>query len=86
MVELKPGLRMQIFEGIVERIRTMPSPPREVFVLRHYNGRTEPQIAEIMGIKKTQVVQLLRQAEQLIYSQVHVLRPPLEESEYPDPE
>jgi len=64
----------------------MPSPLREVFVLRHYNGRTEPQIAEVMGIKKTQVIQLLRQAEQLIYNQVHGLCPPIEDSEYPDPE
>ncbi|RPJ86700.1 MAG: hypothetical protein EHM18_04875 [Acidobacteria bacterium] len=86
MVEFKPGLRREIFEGIVERIRTMPSPLREVFVLRHYNGRTEPQIADIMGIKKAQVDHLLRQAEQMIYSGVHVLRPPFEEDEYSDPE
>ncbi len=86
MVELKSGLRREIFEGIVERLGTMPSPLREVFVLRHYDGRTEPQIAAIMGIKKTQVDHLLRQAEQLIYSRVHVLRPPLEELEYDDPE
>ncbi len=86
MVELETGLRRQIFEGIVDRIRSMPSPLREVFVLRHYNGRTEPQIADIMGIKKTQVDHLLRQAEQLIYSGVHVLRPPVAESEYPDAE
>lgn len=85
MVELKPGLRSQIFEGIVERIRTMPSPLREVFVLRHYSGRTEQQIAEVMGIKKTQVDQLLRQAEQLVYNRVHVLRPPMDESDYADP-
>ncbi len=86
MVELEPSLRRQVFDGIVERIRTMPSPLREVFVLRHYAGRTEPQIADALGIKKTQVDHLLRQAEQLIYSRVHVLRPPVEESDYPDPE
>jgi len=86
MVELKSGLRREIFEGIVERLESMPSPLREVFVLRHYDGRTEPQIAQIMGIKKNQVDHLLRQAEQMIYSRVHILRPPLEESEYPDAE
>jgi DNA-directed RNA polymerase specialized sigma24 family protein len=86
MVVLEPGLRRQIFEGILERIHSMPSPLREVFVLRHYDGRTEPQIAEIMGIKKTQVDHLLRQAEQLIYNRVHVLRPPLEVPEYGEAE
>ena len=86
MVVLEPGLRRQIFEGIVERIQSMPSPLREVFVLRHYDGRTENQIAEIMGIKKSQVDHLLRQAEQMIYSQAHGLRPPLDESEYDDVE
>ncbi|MFB3904923.1 MAG: sigma factor-like helix-turn-helix DNA-binding protein [Acidobacteriota bacterium] len=82
MVVLEPGVRRQVFEGIVERIRTMPSPLREVFVLRHYDGRTESQIAEKMGIKKTQVDYLLRQAEQMIYNRVHVLRPPIEEPDY----
>jgi len=86
MVELEQGLRRQIFEGIVERIRSMPSPLREVFVLRHYDGRNETQIADVMGIKKTQVKHLLRQAEQLIYSGVHVFRPPLPKTEYEDGE
>lgn len=86
MVELEPDSRREVFEGIMDRLRTMPSPLREVFVLRHYDGRTEPQIADVLGIKRTQVVQLLRQAEQMIYNRVHILRPPMEESEYPDPE
>ncbi len=86
MVVLEPRLRIEIFEGIVEKLESMPSPLREVFVLRHYDGRTEPQIADIMGIKKTQVDHLLRQAEQMIYSGVHALRPPVEESEDGDVE
>ena len=68
MVELEPDSRREVFEGIMDRLRTMPSPLREVFVLRHYDGRTEPQIADVLGIKRTQVVQLLRQAEQMIYN------------------
>jgi DNA-directed RNA polymerase specialized sigma24 family protein len=86
MVVLESGIRKQMFEGIVERIHSMPSPLREVFVLRHYEGRTEPQIAEIMGIKKTQIDHLLRQAEQMIYREVHAFRPPLDESDYDDVE
>ncbi len=82
MIELQSDLRQQIFEGIVEQIRTMPSPLREVFVLRHYEGRTEPQIADLMGIQQSQVVHLLRQAERLLYHRVRDLRPPLDDSFY----
>ncbi|RPI24408.1 MAG: sigma-70 family RNA polymerase sigma factor [Acidobacteria bacterium] len=80
MVELEPDFRDIVYEGIVERIRTMPSPLREVFVLRHYQGRTESQIADLLGIKTSQVIYLLRQAERMLLSGVHLIRPPLDHS------
>lgn len=86
MVELKPGLRREIFDGIVERITTMPASLREAFVLRHYDGHSELQIAKIMGISSAQVHDMLHEAEDLIYSRMHILRPPLEEDEYYDPD
>jgi DNA-directed RNA polymerase specialized sigma24 family protein len=78
MLELDTGLRKQLYDGILERLKTMPSPQREVFTLRHYHGQSDQEIARALGIEPTQVGLLLRQAESMIYQGVHVLRPPEE--------
>ncbi len=78
MLELDPGLRKQLYDGILEKLKTMPSPQKEVFTLRHYHGHSDQEIASALGIEPTQVRLLLHQAESMIYEGVHVLRPPEE--------
>jgi DNA-directed RNA polymerase specialized sigma24 family protein len=78
MLELEPNVREQLFEGIVERLKTMPSPLKEVFVLRHYHGRTESEIANLLAIEKVEVDRLLRYAAHTISDGVSSLRPPFE--------
>jgi DNA-directed RNA polymerase specialized sigma24 family protein len=78
MLELEPNLREQLFDGIVEKLQTMSSAHKEVFVLRHYQGRTESEIATLLAIEKPEVRRLLREAVHSIYDGIAPLRPPFE--------
>ena len=75
MFELDTSFRRQLFDDILEELKTMPSPQREVFTLRHYHGQSDQEIARTLGIDASRVSLLLREAESMMHQGVHVLRP-----------
>ena len=79
MFELDTGFRKQLFDEILEELKTMPSPQREVFTLRHYHGQSDQEIARTLGIDTSRVSLLLREAESMIHQGIHIPRPYEEE-------
>jgi RNA polymerase sigma factor (sigma-70 family) len=79
MFELDTSFRKQLFDEILEELKTMPSPQREVFTLRHYHGQSDQEIARTLGIDTSRVSLLLREAESMIHQGIHMPRPSEEE-------
>lgn len=64
--------RNELFAEIVEELESMPSALREVFILRHYHGRSHDEIARLTGINEKTVHAMVRQAERLVYHSLHL--------------
>ena len=67
--------RNELFTEIVEELESMPSALREIFILRHYHGRSQDEIAQLTGINEKNVHAMLRQAERLVYHALHIFAP-----------
>jgi len=72
MMELETYNRNELFAEIVEELESMPSALRQIFILRHYHGRSQAEIARLTGINEKNVHAMLRQAERLVYHALHV--------------
>ncbi len=64
--------RNELFAEIVDELENMPSALREIFILRHYHGRSQDEIARLTGINESTVHAMLRQAERLVYHALHL--------------
>ncbi len=71
-MELEIDNRKELFAEIIEELESMPSALRQIFILRHYNGRSHDEIARLTGINEKNVHAMLKQAERLVYHALHV--------------
>lgn len=54
--------RHDLFESILGALNAMPDSQRKIFVLSHYQGLAQDEIAAKLGISRRQVIQALREA------------------------
>ncbi len=62
--------REELFKQIVGALNEMPDLLRRTFVLRHYKGLSEKEIAVKVGVKAEEVSPLLRRADEFLYEKV----------------
>ena len=74
MFDAKGPNREMLFQGIVSRLNKMPALLRQVFVLHHYHGYSDTEIARLTGLKEKHIPALLQSAEELVYGAVRRLR------------
>ena len=58
--------REKLFKQIVEALNEMPDLLRRTFVLRHYEGFSEREIAAKVGVKAEEVSPLLKRADEFL--------------------
>ena len=59
--------RQKLFKRIVGALDAMPHLLRQAFVLRHYKGFSENEIAAKVGVEAEEVSSLLRRADRFLY-------------------
>ena len=66
--------REALFEGIVGSLKGLPRMMREVFVRSHYQSRSTSEIARDLGVSENHVRSMLRDANLIVYRQIHRFR------------
>ena len=61
-VKLESGNRDILYSQIIDALDTMPERLREVFVLKHYEGMSEQEIASRTGIQPMELAAMLCEA------------------------
>ena len=66
--------RENLFREIIESLKILPDPLRQVFVRSHYQGRSNAQIAMELGLPEDTVFSMLEDANLSFHHHLHDLR------------
>ena len=72
--DLSRHTRHQLFEAILQTLNGMPEHLRKIFVLSHYQGCGEKEIAESLGLAEKEIPRLLRKAKLKFFNGVRSFR------------
>lgn len=71
VLHFKRSTRDTLYEEIVESLEGLPEVLRTVFTRSHYDGKSTEKISQEMGIPVDSVDQLLADANQIFYQNLH---------------
>ena len=67
-------LRELLSQTIVESLNSWPDTHRRVFIEAHYGGRSAEEIACAMGLRQSDVIQILQHCERKLYRALKAFR------------
>jgi DNA-directed RNA polymerase specialized sigma24 family protein len=73
------GLRLEpsrdlLSHAIVESLKSWPELHRRIFIDIHYHGRPVDEISLALGLRQSEVIQILQHCERQLYHALRVLR------------
>jgi len=73
------GLRLEpsrdlLSHAIVESLKSWPELHRRIFIDIHYGGRPVDEISHTLGLRQSEVTQILQHCERKLYHALRVLR------------
>ena len=74
VLSLSRQSRHDIFEAILTSLNAMPEPLRKIFVLSHYQGKSNPEIAAHFDLPASQVATRLQEANLRFYQGLRKIR------------